>query len=179
MWTVPAHRNCYILHTCSRTCGATGRTKASNRLPQLCEGCCPGCNCLAGEGCLKLQPPWQNMSSHDKVKAMDHWRPKDSSIQVMVCTSAFGMGVDVANIDLVIKIGCPSSVEELVQMFGRARWKKSRRYMCVHCTCCLWFMYKYFRCIVSDNCVFTYILVRAFSCIQSQISNMLLSDVRD
>ena len=62
----------------------------------------------------------KNMSSHDKVKAMDHWRPNDSSIQVMVCTSAFGMGVDVANIDLVIKIGCPSSVEELVQMFGRA-----------------------------------------------------------
>ena len=120
------------------------------------------------------------MSSHDKVKAMDHWQPNDSSIQVMVCTSAFGMGVDVANIDLVIKIGCPSSVEELVQMFGRAgRDGRRAEAMCVHCTCSLWFMYKYFRCIVSDNCVFTYILVRAFSCIQSQISNMLLSDVRD
>ena len=34
---------------------------------------------------------------------MDHWRPNDSSIQVMVYTSAFGMGIDVANIDLVIK----------------------------------------------------------------------------
>ena len=62
----------------------------------------------------------KNMSSHDKVKAMDHWRQPDSTIQVMVCTSAFGMGVDVANIDMVIKIGCPSSIEEVVQMFGRA-----------------------------------------------------------
>ena len=78
----------------------------------------------------------KNMSSHDKVKAMDHWRPNDSSIQIMVCTSAFGMGVDVANIDLVIKIGCPSSVEELVQMFGRAgrdgRRAEGRLNFCVY-----------------------------------------------
>jgi len=41
----------------------------------------------------------------------------------------------------------------------------------------LWLMY--FRYIVSDNCVFTYILVvQALSCIQSQISNMLPSGVR-
>ena len=24
----------------------------------------------------------KNMSSHDKVKAMDHWRPDDSAVQV-------------------------------------------------------------------------------------------------
>ena len=38
----------------------------------------------------------------------------------MVCTSAFGMGIDVPNIDIVVKIGCPPSIEELVQQFGRA-----------------------------------------------------------
>ena len=37
----------------------------------------------------------------------------------MVCTSAFGMGIDVPNIDIVVKIGCPPSIEELVQQFGR------------------------------------------------------------
>jgi ATP-dependent DNA helicase RecQ len=37
----------------------------------------------------------------------------------MVCTTAFGIGVDVPNIDLVIKIGCPLSLEELIQEFGR------------------------------------------------------------
>lgn len=38
----------------------------------------------------------------------------------MVCTTAFGMGVDVPNVDLVVRIGCPPSLEELVQEFGRA-----------------------------------------------------------
>ncbi len=38
----------------------------------------------------------------------------------MVCTTAFGMGVDVPNVDVVVKIGCPQSLEELVQEFGRA-----------------------------------------------------------
>ena len=41
--------------------------------------------------------------------------------QVMVCITAFGMGVDVPDVDLVVRIGCPSSLEELVQEFGRAR----------------------------------------------------------
>ena len=38
----------------------------------------------------------------------------------MVCTAAFGMGVNVPNIDVVVRIGCPPSLEELVQEFGRA-----------------------------------------------------------
>lgn len=38
----------------------------------------------------------------------------------MVCTSAFGMGVHLPDIDVVIEVGPPSSLEELVQMFGRA-----------------------------------------------------------
>ena len=32
----------------------------------------------------------------------------------------FGMGVDVPNVDMVVRIGCPPSVEELIQEFGRA-----------------------------------------------------------
>ncbi len=38
----------------------------------------------------------------------------------MVCTTAFGMGVDVPNVEVVIRVGCPSTLEELVQEFGRA-----------------------------------------------------------
>ena len=30
------------------------------------------------------------------------------------------MGVDVPNVDMVVRIGCPPSLEELVQEFGRA-----------------------------------------------------------
>ena len=59
------------------------------------------------------------MSSNDKVNTIHNWCPSDSTVQVMVCTTAFGMGVDVPDIELVTRIGCPSSLEELVQEFGR------------------------------------------------------------
>ena len=38
----------------------------------------------------------------------------------MVYTTAFGMGVDVPNVDVVVRVGCPPTLEELVQEFGRA-----------------------------------------------------------
>ncbi len=41
-------------------------------------------------------------------------------MQVMVCTTTFGMGVDVPDVEVVVRVGCPSSLEELVQEFGRA-----------------------------------------------------------
>ena len=61
----------------------------------------------------------KNMSSHDKVSAIHNWCPSDSTVQVMVCTTAFGMGVDVPDVELITRVGCPSSLEELVQEFGR------------------------------------------------------------
>ncbi len=39
---------------------------------------------------------------------------------VMVCTTAFGMGIDQPDVDLVIRIGCPHTLECMVQEFGRA-----------------------------------------------------------
>ena len=38
----------------------------------------------------------------------------------MVCTTAFGMGKDQPDVDLVMRIGCPSTLECMVQEFGRA-----------------------------------------------------------
>ena len=60
----------------------------------------------------------KNMSSHDKLKALENWKSGD--IDAMVSTSAFGMGIDRADVDVVLKIGVPQSLEDLVQMFGRA-----------------------------------------------------------
>lgn len=40
-------------------------------------------------------------------------------MEVVVSTSAFGMGVDRKYVDVVVKVGVPQSLEELVQMFGR------------------------------------------------------------
>ena len=58
------------------------------------------------------------MSSHDKMKAIENWQIGE--VEVMVSTSAFGLGVDRKDVDVVVKIGVPQSLEELVQMFGRA-----------------------------------------------------------
>ena len=43
------------------------------------------------------------MSGHDKTKVMEKWC--GGEIKVMVCTSAFGMGVNEPDIDIVIHIG--------------------------------------------------------------------------
>ena len=57
------------------------------------------------------------MSSHDKLKALENWQT--SEVNVMVSMSAFGMGVDRKDVDVVVKIGVPHSLEDLVQMFGQ------------------------------------------------------------
>lgn len=41
-------------------------------------------------------------------------------IKVMVATKAFGLGVNQSDMDVVVRIGVPPSMEELVQQFGRA-----------------------------------------------------------
>ena len=38
----------------------------------------------------------------------------------MMCTAAFGMHMDVPNVDMVVRIGFPPSVEELIQEVGKA-----------------------------------------------------------
>ena len=55
------------------------------------------------------------MSTHDKAKVIDNW--KDGTIQVVVCTKAFGMGI---NVEMVVRVGCPQSIEDMIQEFGRA-----------------------------------------------------------
>ena len=41
-------------------------------------------------------------------------------INVLVATKAFGMGVDKADISRVVRIGCPKTLEDMLQEFGRA-----------------------------------------------------------
>ena len=43
------------------------------------------------------------MSPHDKSSAMENWR--DGVIEAMVCTSAFGMGINQSDVDIVLKKG--------------------------------------------------------------------------
>ena len=55
------------------------------------------------------------MTAHDKMMALER-----GEVQVMVCTSAFGMGINQPDVDKVIRIGVPPSLEQCVQEFGRA-----------------------------------------------------------
>jgi len=44
----------------------------------------------------------------------------NSTLRVVVATSAFGLGVDIADVKTVINYGCPRSLKEFVQQSGRA-----------------------------------------------------------
>uniref|UniRef100_A0A1X7U272 DNA 3'-5' helicase n=1 Tax=Amphimedon queenslandica TaxID=400682 RepID=A0A1X7U272_AMPQE len=60
---------------------------------------------LKGKGINSSSYHGKNLFSHDNLKIIED---DDSDIQasLMVCTSAPGMGIDVPNIDLVVKLGC-------------------------------------------------------------------------
>ena len=60
----------------------------------------------------------KKLSSTDKKIIIGKW--KASEVQVIVATRAFGMGVNVSDVDMVVRVGCPSSIEDMVQEFGRA-----------------------------------------------------------
>ena len=60
----------------------------------------------------------QKMSSHDKIQSLESWR--NGTVKIMVCTSAFGMGIDQPDVQIVIRIGCPPTLESMMQEFGRA-----------------------------------------------------------
>ena len=50
----------------------------------------------------------QKLSSHDKILSIDSWR--NGSIKLMVSTTAFGMGIDQADVETVVRIGCPPTL---------------------------------------------------------------------
>ncbi|XP_065896357.1 ATP-dependent DNA helicase Q1-like [Dysidea avara] len=60
----------------------------------------------------------QKLSSHDKLQSIEAWR--NGSVKVMVCTTAFGMGTDQPDVEIVIRIRCLPTLESMVQEFGRA-----------------------------------------------------------
>lgn len=58
------------------------------------------------------------MSSADKIRVQKQFSSK--SVQFMVCTNAFGMGIDIPDIRLVVLYDLPQSIEDFVQQTGRA-----------------------------------------------------------
>ena len=60
----------------------------------------------------------RGLSGHDKNEVLQSWQ--SGVIKVMVATTAFGLGVNQPDVETVVRIGVPPTMEELVQEFGRA-----------------------------------------------------------
>ena len=60
----------------------------------------------------------RGLSGHDKNEVLQSWQ--SGVIKVMVATTAFGLGVNQSDVETVVRIGVPPTMEELVQEFGRA-----------------------------------------------------------
>src|SRR5690606_34367526 len=70
------------------------------------------------------------MENHDRKSVMDSFcckhdsgpqkHPIDPPPNIILCTNAFGLGVDKGDICSVILLGLPMSINELVQQSGRA-----------------------------------------------------------
>lgn len=59
----------------------------------------------------------RGLSGHDKNEVLQSWQ--SGVIKVMVATTAFGLGVNQSDVETVVRIGVPPTMEELVQEFGR------------------------------------------------------------
>ncbi len=58
------------------------------------------------------------LSAKERVKRQGAWMNGD--VQWMVCTNAFGMGIDKSNVGMVLHLELPNSLEEYFQEAGRA-----------------------------------------------------------
>lgn len=58
------------------------------------------------------------LGTTEKTVALDQWKIEKK--RVMVATNAFGMGIDKANVRMIIHMHIPNSIENYVQEIGRA-----------------------------------------------------------
>src|SRR5690606_29698969 len=75
----------------------------------------------AAVGYYAGSPPkrWQD-SGWNRKKSETARRFKRNQLNLLACTSAFGMGIDKQNIRYTVHLGLPDSIEEFYQEAGRA-----------------------------------------------------------
>jgi ATP-dependent DNA helicase RecQ len=67
-----------------------------------------------------LAMPYHAGLSRDERLSVETYAHESKERVVICATQAFGMGIDLAGVTLVVVFGFPSSVEEFMQMIGRA-----------------------------------------------------------
>ncbi len=70
------------------------------------------------ESGFKAEAYHAGLESSLRKKRLEDWM--NGTIQYMVCTTAFGMGIDKSNVDVVVHMELPLSIEEYYQEVGRA-----------------------------------------------------------
>lgn len=64
---------------------------------------------------------YADLPEHARRQIFEQWQnPKPGSAQIMICTCAFGTGVDTPNVRAVIHVGACSSLVQYAQEIGRA-----------------------------------------------------------
>lgn len=66
------------------------------------------------------------LTSDEKIRKQNNW--KSGKCRVIVCTNAFGMGIDKPDVRLVLHFELPSSLEEYFQEAGRAGRDEQKAY---------------------------------------------------
>ncbi len=76
---------------------------------------------------IKRQEAWKRYHYNSNM-SLPQWGESEGAVRVIVCTNAFGMGIDKPDVRVVIHLDLPSSLESYFQEAGRAGRDEKQAY---------------------------------------------------